>query len=145
MACWCRQQRCLALSFGLSVVLVLFFCLKSDSSLFCTLFLDPFDLFYGIGTVSLHCLACSFLSSCSFFFFCVVSKKSILSSSSCGVDIYKLSWGFTNVLTSSTFSLFLVDVDSVSGRRIFSLLTFTHDVFDNERRISSTMLTAIST
>ena len=43
-----------------SVVLLLFFCLESDSSLFCTLFLDPFDLFYGIGTVNLHCLACSF-------------------------------------------------------------------------------------
>ena len=60
LACWCRQQRCLALSFRLSVVFFLFFCLKSDSSLFCTLFLDPFDLFDGIGTVSLHCLACSF-------------------------------------------------------------------------------------
>ena len=110
LACWCRQQRCLALSFGLllvssssfvlsltppfSVLSFIFLCtdfvgvgigtvsldclaffLQEVARLIAFLFLYSIFIFfpcyllvriyslvgiYGIGTVSLHCLACSF-------------------------------------------------------------------------------------
>ncbi len=63
LACWCRQQQCLALSFGLLLV---------SSSSFVLSLIPPFSVLsfiyflcmnfvgVGIGTVSLHCLACCF-------------------------------------------------------------------------------------
>ena len=67
MACWCRQQRCLALSFGLLLVSSSSFVLSLTLPFsvlsfiyFCRTDLVVVGLGLIFGTVSLHCLACCF-------------------------------------------------------------------------------------
>ena len=66
LACWCRQQRCLALSFGLLLLSSSSFVLSLTPpfSVLSFIYFRRTDFVVGLGlifgTVSLHCLACSF-------------------------------------------------------------------------------------